>query len=260
MKGVIGLPLGHLWAEGSPAAGLKNLRSTAMPAYSASPYRLQDPRGLSNSPRVTRQTHHGRRNSLEQRCVTTCYKGANQELCFSASSCALQPNYANPGLSQDRQVITSSLRTHGIQPDGIALDRLVMYLMQKQEQQHLTPEQLRAMKGPSSDDPVEAEGAASWVQQFNEELAAPSRNALECEQCFLLHVQLQWMSGLPCGDVAQGNCHPFICERHHGQGNFWRLHPASAPADAMLSLSRRVRSENNDLAQMTCKLWKRPAG
>ena len=52
--------------------------------------------------------------------------------------------------------------------------------MQKQEQ-HLTPEQLKAMKGPSRDDPLEAEGAASWVQQFNEELAATSRNALECE-------------------------------------------------------------------------------
>ena len=37
------------------------------------------------------------------------------------------------------------------------------------------------MKGPSRDDPVEAEGSASWVQQFNEELAAPSRNALDCE-------------------------------------------------------------------------------
>lgn len=37
------------------------------------------------------------------------------------------------------------------------------------------------MKGPSRDDPLEAEGAANWLQQFNEELAAPSRNALECE-------------------------------------------------------------------------------
>ncbi len=53
--------------------------------------------------------------------------------------------------------------------------------MQKHEEQQLTPEQLKAMKGPSRDDPVEAEGAASWVQQFNEELAAPSRNALECK-------------------------------------------------------------------------------
>ena len=55
-----------------------------------------------------------------------------------------------------------------------------MSSVQKQAQQ-LTPEQLKAGKGPSPDDPVEAEGAASWVQQFNEELSAPSRNALECE-------------------------------------------------------------------------------
>ena len=37
------------------------------------------------------------------------------------------------------------------------------------------------MKGPSRDDPLESGGAASWVQQYNEVLAAPSRNALECE-------------------------------------------------------------------------------
>ena len=42
-----------------------------------------------------------------------------------------------------------------------------------------TPEQLKAMKGPSADDPLEDPTAASWVRQFNEELAAPSANAAE---------------------------------------------------------------------------------
>ncbi|CAK0764733.1 hypothetical protein CVIRNUC_003188 [Coccomyxa viridis] len=50
----------------------------------------------------------------------------------------------------------------------------------KDEQgQQLTPEQLKALKGPSRDDPAENVGAASWVAQYNEELAAPSRNATE---------------------------------------------------------------------------------
>ena len=45
----------------------------------------------------------------------------------------------------------------------------------------LTPEQLKAMKGPSPDDPLEdANGtAATWVAQFNEQLSAPSTNAAE---------------------------------------------------------------------------------
>ena len=63
--------------------------------------------------------------------------------------------------------------------------------VQEQEEGQLTPEQLKAMKGPSRDDPVEAEGAASWVQQFNEELAAPSRNALECKASSPPHVLRQ---------------------------------------------------------------------
>ncbi|BDA42325.1 probable peroxisomal targeting signal 1 receptor [Coccomyxa sp. Obi] len=43
----------------------------------------------------------------------------------------------------------------------------------------LTPEQQKAMRGPSAEDPLEDESAASWVQQFNEELTRPSINALE---------------------------------------------------------------------------------
>ena len=52
---------------------------------------------------------------------------------------------------------------------------------QDEQGQQLTPEQLKALKGPSRDDPAENVGAASWVEQYNEELAAPSRNATECE-------------------------------------------------------------------------------
>ena len=55
-----------------------------------------------------------------------------------------------------------------------------MCFLQGEQEQQLTPEQLKAMKAPSRDDPLESDGAASWVQQYNEELAAPSRNALEC--------------------------------------------------------------------------------
>ena len=50
----------------------------------------------------------------------------------------------------------------------------------QEPQASLTPEQQKAMRGPSAEDPLEDEGAASWVQQFNEELARPSINALEC--------------------------------------------------------------------------------
>ena len=64
---------------------------------------------------------------------------------------------------------------------GLAGKMKVPFFFQEHHQQQLTPEQLKAMKGPSRDDPVEAEGSASWVQQFNDELAAPSRNALDCE-------------------------------------------------------------------------------
>ena len=57
-----------------------------------------------------------------------------------------------------------------------------LYCARQDEQgQQLTPEQLKALKGPSRDDPAENVGAASWVTQYNEELAAPSRNATECE-------------------------------------------------------------------------------
>ena len=55
--------------------------------------------------------------------------------------------------------------------------------------QQLTSEQLKAMRGPSSDDPAEDVGAASWVAQYNEELAAPSRNAIECEAQPRCHVR-----------------------------------------------------------------------
>lgn len=44
----------------------------------------------------------------------------------------------------------------------------------------MTPEQRKAMRGPSAEDPLEDDTAASWVQQYNEELAMPSANALEC--------------------------------------------------------------------------------
>ncbi len=47
-------------------------------------------------------------------------------------------------------------------------------------QASLTPEQRKAMRGPSAEDPLEDESAASWVLQYNEELARPSINALEC--------------------------------------------------------------------------------
>ncbi|CAL8467992.1 g7530 [Coccomyxa elongata] len=46
-------------------------------------------------------------------------------------------------------------------------------------QASLTPEQQKAMRGPSAEDPLEDESAATWVQQYNEELARPSVNALE---------------------------------------------------------------------------------
>lgn len=36
------------------------------------------------------------------------------------------------------------------------------------------------MQGPSADDPLEDDNATSWVHQYNEELARPSVNALEC--------------------------------------------------------------------------------
>ena len=49
-----------------------------------------------------------------------------------------------------------------------------------------TPEELKAMKGPSADDPLEDPTAASWVRQFNEELAAPSTNAAERAPAFVL--------------------------------------------------------------------------
>ena len=80
-------------------------------------------------------------------------------------------------------------------------DMLSMPSVQKQEQ--LTPEQLKAVKGPSPEDPVEAEGAASWVQQFNEELAAPSRNALEREQHPTSPVRCDYVSWCPMGRSAE---------------------------------------------------------
>lgn len=59
----------------------------------------------------------------------------------------------------------------------------------------MTPEQQKAMRGPSAEDPLEDESAASWVQQFNEELARPSINALECvtssPMCYR-HLSLDW--------------------------------------------------------------------
>jgi len=36
------------------------------------------------------------------------------------------------------------------------------------------------MRGPLADDPLEDDNATSWVHQYNEELARPSVNALEC--------------------------------------------------------------------------------
>eukprot|EP00884_Botryococcus_braunii_P006962 jgi/Botrbrau1/16267/Bobra.0066s0049.3 len=40
----------------------------------------------------------------------------------------------------------------------------------------LTPEQRKALKGPSPDDPLEDPDAPSWVAQFNEELRRPTAN------------------------------------------------------------------------------------
>lgn len=40
----------------------------------------------------------------------------------------------------------------------------------------LTPEQRKALKGPSPDDPLEDPDAPSWVAQFNEELRNPTSN------------------------------------------------------------------------------------
>ena len=56
----------------------------------------------------------------------------------------------------------------------------LLYPVTQEVQSSLTPEQRKALRGPSAEDPVEDDNAASWVHQYNEELARPSTNALEC--------------------------------------------------------------------------------
>ena len=48
---------------------------------------------------------------------------------------------------------------------------------QAEQQQALTPEQLKRRRGPQADDPLEDPHAPSWVRQFNEEMVHPTANA-----------------------------------------------------------------------------------
>ena len=48
---------------------------------------------------------------------------------------------------------------------------------QVEQQQALTPEQLKQRRGPQADDPLEDPYAPSWVRQFNEEMVHPTANA-----------------------------------------------------------------------------------
>jgi hypothetical protein len=43
----------------------------------------------------------------------------------------------------------------------------------------VTHEEQKGTRGPSPDDPLEDDAAVTWVRQYNEQLASPSKNALE---------------------------------------------------------------------------------
>jgi hypothetical protein len=78
----------------------------------------------------------------------------------------------------------------------------------------LTPEQLKAMKGPSRDDPLDDGNAASWVAQFNKQLAAPSANA--AERALEIHVtcSVHLSHEMPSGGVISQAREP-VTRMHH---------------------------------------------